>query len=501
MSRTEEVGIVFGPASPEKISFTARETVRVGEFLVAETADGPVLYMVVSFSNVSSILKAAMDYRTAEEARRASQLNPRDRIREGVAKALGLIDELRKGRRIYPTVPPEPGSSVVLAESRLLSDIYCNRGERWAEIGHLLRRPEVRVSVNINAIASRHLAVLAITGRGKSNFLTLLAKKVAERNGTMVIIDYHSEYRDLKISRLKVIEPKLNPRYLSAEELADAIGVRAAAEKQRAMLGEVLDKDKGVRDAENFWEALKKKLNKIAGSGDAKAPDRYTATRLIEIIDRALRVWGPIFDLKARNVLDQLFPNRINVLDVSEYTEAQAQILLSRLLEELLEDRKNAVRGDSDVRFRSPVIAAIEEAHLFVPSGKSTSCSDIVAKIAREGRKFGLSLVLVSQRPSRLDSDVVSQMGSFAVSGLTHPRDQQFVMEVTDEVTEELRTGLPSLNPGEMILVGSFVTAPCLVKIDLVEEKLIGRDIDAVSEWKKVSSEAPPYTTEELIRP
>jgi DNA helicase HerA-like ATPase len=216
-------------------------------------------------------------------------------------------------------------------------------------------------------------------------------------------------------------------------------------------------------------------------------------------MERAKRMWGPIFDQQARDLVEQIRPNSINVLDVSGFTEAQAQTLVSNLLEDLLEDRKNAVRGYG-ARFGSPVMVAIEEAHVFVPSNESTYCSEVISKVAREGRKFGLSLILVSQRPSRLNADVVSQVGSFAISGLTHPADQSFVKTVTDEITDELGASLPSLNPGEMILVGSFVRAPALVKVDLVEEKLVGRDIDAVSEWERAVSESPPYTTRELIK-
>jgi len=490
-----EVGIILGSARPERVQFTAKETVRVGEYLVAETLDGPVLYMVDKFENVSVLLSQGLDYVTAEEARRASAVNPRDRMRTGVARAIGLIEELKRGRRIYPTVPPEPGASVTLADDGILSEVYNQKGKRWAEIGTLLRRSGVRVSVDLNAIASRHLAILAITGRGKSNFLALLAKRVAERNGTMVIVDYHSEYVGLRIPRLRVTVPKLNPTRLSVEELADVIGVRATADKQRAILGKVIDRQ--LRTSQDFWNELENRLRAIAEN--EKAKDRDTASRLLEIMERAKRMWGPIFDQQARDLVDQIRPNSINVLDVSGFTEAQAQTLVSNLLEDLLEDRKNAVRGYG-ARFGSPVMVAIEEAHVFVPSNESTYCSEVISKVAREGRKFGLSLILVSQRPSKLNADVVSQVGSFAISGLTHPADQSFVKTVTDEITDELGASLPSLNPGEMILVGSFVRAPALVKVDLVEEKLVGRDIDAVSEWERAASESPPYTTKELIR-
>ncbi|MEM2233169.1 MAG: ATP-binding protein [Nitrososphaerota archaeon] len=492
-----EVGIVWGESRPERIAFTAPRSVRVGDFVTVDTEDGPVLYMVESSRVLSEILSEMVDYITAEEARRASSRNPRDRVRVGIARALGLVEELRRGRRIYPTLPPEPGSSVRLADDGLLSEVYRPDGHRWMEVGSLLRRPGVRVSIDLNAVASRHLAILAITGRGKSNLLALLAKRVAEKNGTMVIVDYHAEYGGLRIKGIKHVVPKLNPRLLQVEELADVLGVREKAEKQRAVLYKVIDKE--VKEAQDFWEKLRGRLEDVAYGEGADRQERAAAVRLLEIIDRALRVRGQIFDAIAKRPIDAIYPNRINVLDVSGYTELQAQILVAYLLQELLEDRKAAVRGERDARFRSPVIVALEEAHVFIPSNRESLCSDIIERIAREGRKFGLSLILVSQRPSRLDADVVSQMGSFAISGLTHPRDQQFVQEVTDEVTSELGASLPSLNPGEMILVGHFVRAPALVRVDLVEEKLIGRDIDAVSEWEKDAKE-PLYSTGELIQ-
>jgi len=143
---------------------------------------------------------------------------------------------------------------------------------------------------------------------------------------------------------------------------------------------------------------------------------------------------------------------------------------------------------------------AIEEAHVFMPAGGSTECSETIARIAREGRKFGVSLIVVSQRPSRLNSDITSQMGNFAISGITHPNDQSFINKVTDEVSTELGASLPSLNPGEMILAGHFIKVPALIKTQLVEEKLVGRDLEAVKLWETETSRTY-ISTEELMRP
>lgn len=493
----EEVGIVTGGARPGRIEFVAKKPVRVGEFVSVETEDGAVIYMVEGVENSSKLLSEAHDYMTAEEARRAAASNPRDKIRIASARAFGLADELVEGRRIYPSLAPEPGAPVRLAGDELLRMIYTRGGERWADVGSLLRREGVRVSIDINAVASRHLAVLAATGKGKSNFLALLAKKISERHGTMVIFDYHAEYHELRIPGKKIVTPKINPRSLTSDELADLLGIKQSATRQRATLAKAFTRE--VREADDLWQELLNNLERIAEK-NSNYQTRLTAQRLIEIVNRALALRGSIFDLKAESPLDALWKNAVNVLDLSEFTEQQAQVIVDRYLDELLQDRKSAMRGGR-CKFSSPLVAALEEAHVFIPSGRETGCSETIARIAREGRKFGLSLIVVSQRPSRLNADIVSQMGSLAISGLLHPRDRAFIEEVTDEVSEELGASLPSFNPGEMILAGQFVPAPALVKVDHVKEKVTGRDLDAVGLWleERRSAGGRPVS-EELVR-
>ncbi len=475
----------------------AKHPVRVGEYVIVDTDDGPVVYMVEAFRNISELLNSKRDYQTADEARRASAKNPRDRIRVGVARALGLVNDLLKGRRIYPTLPPEPGASVKPADDELLKKIYGSGGKRWVDIGFLLRRQRVRISIDLNMLASRHLAILAATGKGKSNLLALLAKKISEGHGTMVVFDYHGEYDKLNIVGVKITTPRINPRNLDSEELADVVGVRKDASRQRALLQRVYTRD--VRDAEDFWGTLLNRLREIAYNEQENYQERVIAGRLVETVTRALAVWGNVFDPTARSPLDVIVNNRVNILEISDFTEYQAQIIVNRYLEEILQDRKNAFRRE-ECKFKSPVVVAVEEAHVFIPIDRQTRCLEIMARIAREGRKFGVSLIIISQRPSRLNPDIVSQMGSFAISGLIHPRDQAFVRDVTDDVSEELGASLPSLNPVEMILAGQFIMVPALAKVDLVEEKLVGRDLDAVQLWEDEFNSGPRVSTRDLIR-
>jgi DNA helicase HerA-like ATPase len=115
-----------------------------------------------------------------------------------------------------------------------------------------------------------------------------------------------------------------------------------------------------------------------------------------------------------------------------------------------------SLTGESrgDVRFPSPVMIAIEEAHTFLPAESDTDTKMIASKIEGEWRKFGVSLIVVSQRPSRLYQDVLSQMGSLAIMRITQPKDQQSIIDSSELAGEKLIEYFPSLNIGEALLLG-----------------------------------------------
>ncbi|MEM3685170.1 MAG: ATP-binding protein [Conexivisphaerales archaeon] len=482
------IGVVDAGSKPYTFAFVANRPVKVGEYIFVDTPEGKALALVEDSIITSDVMKNAMSYESAVEGSRAASDNPRDKRYSATARVLGLVEELRNGYSKIPSLPSIPGTEVSEADASTLSMIFAKEG--WIKLGTLLRNNEVSIGVDPNKIASRHLAILAATGGGKSNLLGLIAKRIAELNGTMLILDYHGEYSDLKIDGIVHIQAKVNPRLLDAEELAGMLDIREKAERQRAVLYRAFSRE--VREATDFWDQLLRHLNDIANSNE-DLQTRRTAERVAEIIDRALRRKGRVLDPDIKDPIDQLQPNRVNVLNMLDLTEAQADTVISYYLDRILEDRKLARmislnREEGQAKFISPIIIAIEEAHTFLPAEDATSKTKAVAaKIAREGRKFGVSLIVVSQRPSRVDQDILSQMGSLAVLRITQPKDQNYIIESTELVSEELGKFLPSLNVGEAILLGQWVVLPSIVKIEKVPEKLMGADINAVGEWSQTA--------------
>jgi DNA double-strand break repair helicase HerA and related ATPase len=504
----DQLGIVAGEAEPHQFPFLARRPVKVGEYIVVTAPEGDVLGFVQGSITKSSLMEAAGNYQAALEAKDAAAKNPRDKSNLASVRVLGLMENLLTGLPFMPSLPPEPGADVFEASTADLGLIFNRTGGEWIALGTLLREPKVHVSVNLNKIASRHLAVLAATGSGKSNLLALIAKRIGELSGTLLIFDYQGEYSEIKMRNIIHIQAKVNPKLLEVEKLADMFDISESASKQRSLLSAVFTVD--IKQAPNFWDALIGKLRSISNDEESSADDIRVAGRLVEIIDRARRRKGKVLDPDIGDPIDQIKPNYVNILNMLELTEMQAATVISYYLAEILEDRKAARRArlarektpDVRIRFQAPVIVAIEEAHSFLPANRDTDAKYMASKIAREGRKFGISLIVVSQRPSRMDQDVLSQMGSLAVSRITQPKDQGYIIESSELVTEELASYLPSLNVGEVLLLGQWVTLPSLAKIDKVEEKLLGADIDAISEWAektKMASIAAEKTSE-LIR-
>jgi DNA helicase HerA-like ATPase len=208
----------------------------------------------------------------------------------------------------------------------------------------------------------------------------------------------------------------------------------------------------------------------------------------------------------------------VNVVSLLEFNEKQASVAIAFYLKSLLADRKNAkdqmnnkatnytnknTCGNNDfVYFRNPIIVVIEEAHVFIPKQEYTDAKYFAAKVAREGRKFGMGLIVVTQRPRSVDPNVLSQMGSLAIMKIIQQEDQSQISSASESLNTELIEQLPSLNPGDSLLIGQWVNLPSFVRIDEAKNRIMGADPDPVKEWKhgQAQNEMAQESTQSYIR-
>src|SRR5919108_4511511 len=216
---SEELGILIGVTKPDQVTFESKRPVSIGEYVILNYGGDKVLGLVERSSIGSDALgNSIRNYEEAFESKRVAAENCRDKSYKGHVRILGYVGELKKCKVMLPALPPEPGTEVYEASAQDLAAIFAPSGQQhWVMIGTLLRNTAVGARVNIDKVVSRHLAVLAMTGMGKSNLVSLLAKEIARINGTMVIFDYHDDYSTLELggganNNLNLLDGRINPR-------------------------------------------------------------------------------------------------------------------------------------------------------------------------------------------------------------------------------------------------------------------------------------------------
>ena len=145
-------------------------------------------------------------------------------------------------------------------------------------------------------------------------------------------------------------------------------------------------------------------------------------------------------------------------------------------------DKGKATRGDKDyVPF--PVFCLLEEAHNYAPANAEAVSSNVLKTILSEGRKFGVSIGLISQRPGKLDSDVLSQCMTQCIMRITNPIDQNRIAESVESVGRDLLRELPSLSKGQVIVSGASVNTPVMLRVRQRITDHGGESIDAPTKW------------------
>lgn len=184
--------------------------------------------------------------------------------------------------------------------------------------------------------------------------------------------------------------------------------------------------------------------------------------------------------------------HQITILDLSQLASEVLEniaALIGRLILEFMQ--RNNLRAEC------PVVLVLEEAHHYVPSHitseRQQRAREVFEKIAKEGRKFGLSLVVASQRPSELSRTVLAQCNSFIVHRIQNPDDQDYFRSVVSGINRELLDQLPALAQQQAIVLGDCVTLPLQVRINSVDPKPHSLDPEFVRRWSDSRSTPPDF--------
>ena len=471
------VGYCVGEISLSELTFISDKMPQVGEYVTVEYDGKKVLGMVESLVRGNDALN--MDLHDVDAIQTIARIGGNDYYIKGKIKLLGDVnDNLR-----LPRTPAVPGTPIKLADKEILDEVF--KVKNPIKLGTLVNQGDIEVNVEGNPILNRHLAILAMTGAGKSNTVAVLMDQLLKYNVPLFVFDMHGEYRDADFPNgdVNVIQPKINPTYMSFYEIKRLVNIPNNAYIQERHFRRAFNKAK--KEIEGGTERTYKFLEAMYDILYAKSQEEGSDKQIVDVMNKiedAKDKYNNLFDNNVGNIISGIKVGHVNVLDLSQTDDPVSEVLVSHILRNALQRRKNAVHGNNDDTLEYPVFFVIEEAHILAPNKRDSQSKHWIQRVAREGRKFGLGLCLVSQSPKTVDHDALSQMNNMIILRLVEPEDQRHVQSASESLSKDLINQLPSLNVGEAIVLGLMTKVPTLVKIDEFKGRRTGGDLDIIGD-------------------
>ncbi len=477
-----ELGTVEGAVNTEQFRFEAHRKVEKFDFVTVKANTDEAEWLLAQVNEVEK--QPIEDDEKIENAHKT------------VASA-SIIGYRYQGLLKKPRSVIEPGSIVYQADQQVISDAL-GLDETGLYLGHLVTNPDINIFLEPDELY-KHIAVLAKTGYGKSYATAVMIEELLDQDYPVLIIDPHGEYATLGEENDINEEDRqtygINPSSFSiqeystntelnqgAEHLSFSSKNLSAKEIQQAVPTNLTNSQLGV-----LYTALK----------ELKERQDYT---LQDVIDQCMNEeskakWNLINMLEAvqnsglftdRPVeLDQLIQKgTATIINLKGVDPENQEIAVYKLAKELFEKRK---RGELE-----PFFMIIEEAHNYVPEkgmGKAV-CSDILRKIASEGRKFGLGLGVISQRPANVAKNILSQCNTQLIMRVTNPNDLNAIAKSFEGVTSQVRDSITSLPTGTGLVLGKEY--PIMTNIRTRKSQHGGETKELSSEESREESESAP---------
>ena len=474
------------------------------------------------------------------------------------AQPLGLIADgkfERGGDSI--AIPPKSVKPATIEEISKIFEESMEAKDKF-EFASLASNEGIKVPVNGNKFFNKHIAIIGSTGSGKSHTVAKIIQSAINgksgefaglNNSHVVIFDIHSEYYTaFPHANYISIDNLILPYWLlNSEELQELfIETEANDHNQRSLFkdavveskknhyeGDKIIKERIHFDSPYFFdidEVLTKAKNEntrmISNGTDAKGNPKTRQGPLhgqltnfinrmeVKLHDKRLEflLGDKAKAISFQDTLKQFLgygdsKSNVTIIDLSGLPFEVLSIsvsLISRILFEygyyykkVLESKE--VQYNNDI----PLLLVYEEAHKYVPNSdmvKYRASRDSIERIAKEGRKYGVSLLLASQRPSEISDTIFAQCSNYVAMRLTNPNDQACVKKLLPDTLGDLINKLPSLKAGEGLLIGDAVVLPSVVKIERCEPVPSSNDIPYWDLWKEQWKDLPLDEIKKLWR-
>lgn len=420
----------------------------------------------------------------------------------------------RRGVSSFPTL----GDGVYVATKDELAALFAVNGAASVRVGHVKQDKDIPATVAVNELFSRHCAIVGTTGAGKSCAIALMLRAVLERysNAHIVVLDPHNEYAMCFDESAVVFDSSnLNLPYwmLTFDELVEILYPgREGYDDEIEILADLIPTAKKLNLSSSTTGAkiLAERRSGESGAITVDTPVPYRISELLSLIDKALggldatRTSAPFKRLRSRiynvsqdarygfmfggltvqdtmtDILSSLFRMPVDgapvsIVELGGLPEEVSQVVVSVIA-------RLAYEFGLWSHGATPIALVCEDAHRYAPSDATIGFAPTrraLMKIAKEGRKTGISLWVASQRPTELDPAILSQCNTIFAMRLANTADQEALQAAVPDASTSLLSCLPSLGLGEAIAVGEGVPLPTRIRFDALPRDVIPKSLTA----------------------
>jgi len=429
----------------------------------------------------------------------------------------------QRGVTSYPAI----NDCVSLITNQELRTIYAPTGTDQINIGALQQDPSVTAYVNVEEMLNKHFAVLGSTGVGKSTGVSLLLNEILKARPKLRIflLDVHNEYGRCFGERALVLNPrnlKLPFWLFNFEEIVDVLfGGRPGVPEELEILTEVIPLAKtAYTQYQNSDRLGLKRFDAAISVYTADTPVPYRLVDLISLIDERM---GRLENRASRIVYHKLISRIETVRNDPRYAfmfdnanvggDTMAEVIshLFRMpahgrpmtIMQLAGFPAEVVDSVVSVLCRmafdfglwsdgiSPLLFVCEEAHRYASADRTIGFGPTrkaVSRIAKEGRKYGVYLGLITQRPAELDATIISQCSTLFTMRLANDRDQALLRSAVSDAAANLLSFVPSLGTREVLAFGEGVALPTRLRFKDVPAHQLPRSESTISSTPSTDS-------------
>lgn len=386
--------------------------------------------------------------------------------------------------------------------------------------------------VDGNKFFQRHSCILGNTGSGKSETVAKMLEEVSKlRSANVVVFDIHGEYsqlsyaRNIKIGKnfsfpiwlfgfndmvtniLKIKEETSTTIMTALRKCYYSVSPKGAENKPiyfdyDALLLEMEDlNEEEISTGEYYKSGDKAGMPKTTkGDFNGKLTSAITLLKDKQIDKR----YKFLFKEQQQSYLYRLMEEimeadkPVKVIDLSDIPHDIAIAIIGVIT-------KLIYNTQISKEVFTPITLICDEAHVYIPNNYQLSPSEwrmveTFENIAKEGRKFGITLLPATQRPSELNTTILAQCANFIVSKLNNENDKSIIKSMLPEGSDSIVDAVTMFNPGEVLVIGDAAPIPLKIKVDLAKERPNSRTIDFWNEWKNENNDNLQEAIESLIR-